>query len=120
MNQSILIADSDPTFRESLSLLLEAEGYRCRIAEDMSKIKESLLSHPFDLIILDLGLSGGPEFSMLNKIRILNSDIPVFILAPYGDYTEAAKALNHGANRLIVKPVDFEELLEMTRSLRPV
>ncbi|MDX1637608.1 MAG: response regulator [Balneolaceae bacterium] len=113
MNRSILIVDDDQTIREALSIFLTGEGYTCHLAKDGREALEKLCSVPVDLILLDLHMSRQQGLNVLDQIMESSPDITVIIITAYYHIDEAAKALKKGASRLVLKPIDFEELLSV-------
>ena len=110
----ILIVDDAPDFCESLALLLNAEGYDCKVAANGKEAIELLPKHPPDLVIIDweMPIMNGGEFL---KNRILHRElqgVPV-IVASARDVSSTAK--NLGAT-FLQKPFSFESLLPLVKS----
>ena len=70
----------------------------------------------YDLLILDVRLSGLDGFEVLRKIR-LRSTLPVLILTANAEEKERIAALDLGADDYIAKPFSPDELLARTRAL---
>jgi len=68
------------------------------------------------LILLDLKLPGASGFEVLKRLKIHPkfSRIPVIILTASREDADEKVAYNLGANSYIVKPVDFDRLLQVT------
>ena len=68
------------------------------------------------LILLDLQLPGASGLEVLRQIKTHPkfSRIPVIILTASGESADAEAAYNLGANSYIVKPIDFDRLLQVT------
>ena len=71
----ILIVDDEPGVRDSLSGVLQDEGYATSQAATGEDCLESLRDHPVDLVLLDVWLPGMDGLETLQKIREL-SDPP--------------------------------------------
>ncbi|MBC8548621.1 MAG: response regulator [Candidatus Brocadiales bacterium] len=73
-----------------------------------------------DLVILDLNL---PKVDGISVLKFLKNDsrfssIPVVILSTSSDQDTISKAYKNGANKYIVKPISYDEFVEMIESLR--
>lgn len=119
MKKSILIVDGEETIRESLALILEDEGYSCMTASDGLSVMNLLLHHTFDLIILDLLLTRKGGKQMLEEIIHINSQVPVLILSSYFDVDLAAGIINNSGIRYMIKPLDFDELIDTVHHILP-
>lgn len=116
----VLIVEDEPVARRALSLLLEDRGIRTQVvgnAEDAISVLR--VSKPFDVVLLDVDLPGG-----LDGLDLLNllSDIsprarPVLLTGTPRE--RLSPAVIRGVPYL-KKPVDFQLLLSILSSTRPV
>ncbi|MBP1608403.1 MAG: two-component system response regulator [Acidobacteria bacterium] len=86
-------------------------------AEVLQQIHEWEAGKPSPiLILLDLQLPGASGLEVLRQIKTHPkfSRIPVIILTASGESADAEAAYNLGANSYIVKPIDFDRLLQVT------
>ena len=76
-------------------------------------------AHRPDLILLDLNLPGKDGRQVLTEIKSDPelSNIPVVILTCSDDEIDIAKSYADQANCYIVKPVDFDRLMEVVKSI---
>ncbi|HEV3026751.1 MAG TPA: response regulator [Planctomycetota bacterium] len=84
----ILVVDDDPTIRNILVQVLKLQGYEVESASNGAEALEHCSgdSKPFDVLITDLmmPLIGGKE--LIERVRVLHSDIRVVCLsATYSD-----------------------------------
>ncbi len=112
----ILFIEDEANITAFVSALLEANGYRCIVAKNISEAKLIYFSHIPDLVILDLGLPDGDGSELLYSIR-KNDATPVMILSARSDEAEKVRLLDLGANDYITKPFGSAELLARVRSL---
>lgn len=90
----ILIVDDAPNFCEALALLLAAEGYNCKVAQNGQHAIELLAQHPPDLVLIDweMPIMNGAEFL---RNRILHPElqgVPVIVVSAR-DVGSTAKTL---------------------------
>lgn len=108
---SILVIASDPTFRQSLGFVLEAEGCRVDLAGQLPAAEEMVdeeLSR-YDCIVVD-DKSVGAKPGDLTKLRILGK--PVVLLV--NQLQEVAEEFHI---RLVEKPLLGRTLVEAVRGL---
>ena len=118
---SILIVEDEPSVRESLQMLLEAEGHEVRAAAsgpEGLRLVESGACAP-ELIVVDYSVPGGMNgLETIDAIRAaLNCKTPAVALT--GDVSSAAiERIRPRADVHLTKPVQADELLEAIRKLR--
>ena len=73
-----------------------------------------------DLVLLDLKLPGRDGFELLGWVRGNDQlrKLPLVAVTSCVEPSEVAKAYALGANSLVVKPIDFDELVKMVKTLR--
>lgn len=77
-----------------------------------------LLSNEFDTVVLDIDMPGNGALELLDRIKENKhtGKIPVVMLAGAGDCSMKSRALEHGADDLLNKPVDPVDLLARLNS----
>ena len=73
------------------------------------------LSHPFDVILLDIMLPGQDGLSVCQRIR-QHSDVPIIMLTARGEEADRVMGLELGADDYLPKPFSPRELLARIRS----
>jgi DNA-binding response OmpR family regulator len=71
----------------------------------------------FDIILLDLMLSGRDGLDVLTTLRRSGIDAPVLVLTARDTLEDRILGLNSGADDYLVKPFAFEEMLARVRAL---
>ena len=104
---------------EVLARLLRRHGHELLTA---STVKDAILlasTHPFDLVISDLGL---PDGSGIDLMRQLTKDYGLrgIALSGYGMAADRAKTEQAGFLAHLVKPVDFDQLNRVLQEVTPV
>ena len=111
MTGSILIADDESSIRESLTIVLEDEGYDCIAVEDGQKAINAINENSFDIIISDLKMPKTDGLGVLEHALRVSSDTLTIIITAHATIETAIKALRKGAADYILKPLDFDEVL---------
>lgn len=113
---AILIIDDEAAIRESLTTLLELEGYDVETAETGELGLAQLGNRPFDLVLLDFALPGRNGAEVLRDIRDRDPQLAVIMITAYGTVENAVQAMQAGATNFIQKPWDNEKLLADVRA----
>lgn len=111
--RAILIVDDDIDIRETISMVLEDEGYSVACAENGLEALRYLREHGApDLILLDLMMPvmDGVEFCIQKRQDPRFAEIPVVVVTASGQAREHASVLN--AKAWIYKPLALDTLLE--------
>jgi len=110
---SILIVEDDANIRETLSALLQQEGYSTDTAKDGREAIEKTRAKFFNLALLDIKL---PDMEGTKLLTAIHEDLPKMvkiIITGYPSLENAIEALNHGADAYIIKPAKPEKLLAL-------
>ena len=110
MPAKILIVDDDASHRQMIQVVLSAEGYEIHEAEDGETAISNITNRFYDLILMDIRMTGISGIDALKEIKQLSPGIPVVIMTAYASVTTAVDALKAGAYDYITKPLDIDEL----------
>src|ERR1035437_2343294 len=114
----ILICEDNQLAMNTLSFILEKEGFKSDTAEDGKKAITLLQQTVFDLILMDIHL---PFHSGLELIKYLRSDLkmntPVLVLTAFSDPQMQSQAGELGISGYIVKPFNPSDLIQQIRSI---
>ena len=111
MTGSILIADDEESIRESLTIVLEDEGYNCTTVKDGEEAITAVDKNTFDIIISDLKMPKASGIDVLEHTLQNSSDTLTIIITAHATVETAIQALRKGAADYILKPLDFDEVL---------
>jgi two-component system copper resistance phosphate regulon response regulator CusR len=112
----LLIEDEEDAAR-MIAKGLRQESHAVDIAEDGESGLHKALSHPYDLIILDIRLPMKDGFTVCRELRQAGLQIPVLMLTASGAYEDRVSGLDLGADDYLVKPFDVNELFARVRAL---
>lgn len=101
----ILVADDNPTVRNTVQKILEMFGHQVVAAGNGYEVLD-IVDESFDVILLDIDMPGKNGFETIEKLNELSYEIPVIFLTGAGSMDNAVKALNLGAYDFLTKPID--------------
>ena len=116
MQQTIALVDDDKNILTSVSMALEAEGYRVRTYNDGEEALQGLVHQPVDLAILDIKMPRMDGMELLTKLKS-SSNLPVIFLTSKDDEVDEVLGLRMGADDYIKKPFSQRLLIERIRTL---
>ncbi len=117
MNQSdrrILIVEDDKQIRNFIGYSLDKEGFSFLTSSTGQGALSLLLSEPFDIVLLDLGLPDLDGMEVIKKVREW-SEIPIIVVSARDQDKEKVAALDMGADDYLTKPFSATELLARIR-----
>ncbi|MHA1152614.1 MAG: response regulator transcription factor [Alphaproteobacteria bacterium] len=116
MQSTIALVDDDRNILTSVSIALEAEGFKVRTYTDGSEALRGLAANPVDLAILDIKMPRMDGMELLGRLR-QNSNLPVIFLTSKDEEVDEVLGLRLGADDYITKPFSQRLLLERIRAL---
>ena len=108
----VLIVDDEPGIRESLTGVLEDEGFRLPRGGQRRECLEELARKSYEAVLLDVWLPGMDGLETLARIQeIPAEDRPeVVIISGHGTIETAVKATKLGAFDFLEKPLTIEKV----------
>lgn len=110
MDRTIALVDDDRNILTSVSIGLQAEGFRTRIYSDGETALRALRDDPPDLAVLDVKMPRMDGFELLQRLRE-HSNVPVIFLTSKDDEADEELGLSLGADDYIAKPFSQRLLL---------
>ncbi len=113
---SLLIIDDEKSIRQTIREIFEFENYEVDEASDgldgISKIKDN----KYDVVLLDIKMPELDGIEALEKIQLINPELPVVMISGHGTLETAVEAVKLGAYDFIPKPPDLNRLLVTVRN----
>lgn len=109
----VYVIDDDEAIRDSLSLLLNANGFRVSPHESAERFLQSLDASDHQSLgcaLVDIQLGGMSGIELQETLLNMGLNIPIAFITGHGEITTAVNALKKGAFDFIQKPVDEEKL----------
>lgn len=111
---TVFVVDDDISVRESLELLLKAEGWQPHMFESA----QGFLDHPRSTgpscLVLDVTLPGLNGFE-LQKQLAGRTEMPIIFITGHGDVPLSVQAMKAGAVEFLTKPFKADVLLDAIR-----
>jgi len=108
---NILLAEDDADLRGILAQYLELQGYTVLAASNGQEGLDIFNNEHVDFCILDVMMPVMDGFVLAQRIRKLDSFIPVIFLTAKNLKEDKLKGLKIGADDYITKPFEVEELI---------
>jgi two-component SAPR family response regulator len=113
----ILLVDDDETLRQSLQLLLQAEGYSIAVASSGEEALEQARLRYFDLVLCDVRMPGIDGIETIKQLKDSISDAHFVVMTGYASEDAPVQALRLGVDDYLHKPFDIPIFLEKLRAL---
>ncbi|MBV8566741.1 MAG: response regulator, partial [Methylobacteriaceae bacterium] len=113
---NIALVDDDRNILTSVSLSLEAEGYRVQTYTDGATALDGLKTNPPDLAIFDIKMPRMDGMELLRRLR-QKSDLPVIFRTSKDEEIDELFGLKMGADDFIKKPFSQRLLVERVKAV---
>lgn len=108
---SILVVEDDTNIRETLSTILQQNGYNTDTAKNGREAIQKSQTKFFNLALLDIKL---PDMEGTKLLTTMHENLPKMVkimITGYPSLENAVESLNLGADAYAIKPVKPEKLL---------
>lgn len=117
-SEKIVIIDDEKRMCDSLTVLLEADGFQVRSFQRSPEAIEAIRQERVDLVITDIKMPELGGLEILNLVKEIDEGIPVILMTGYASLDTALDAIAKGAYDYLLKPVEFAYLeLAVKRAL---
>ena len=122
LESTILVADDQEHVREAIAMLLRTHGYQVVLCASPAEALAVAEQTPPELAMLDMNYqrdstSGIEGLELIQRLRALDSAVPIIALTAWGNVDLAVSAMKHGASDFIEKPWRNDALMEKTQNL---
>ena len=108
----VLIVDDDQADRIILGRILEGAGHDVYLTSDDEQALKILLKRSIDVVVTDLQMPKVHGLELIMKLRTLYPEVGIIIAVSATGPAQLAMAEAVGANVVLSKPVDPNELVE--------
>ena len=106
----VLLVDDEPTIARGYARILTAAGFTVEIAHDGAEAADHTRQKNFDAIVSDIAMPQMSGLTLLKTIREHDLDVPVILMTGGPAIESAMQAMEYGALRYLIKPVDPKDL----------
>jgi CheY-like chemotaxis protein len=106
-------SDVEALFRQQFRHDLRADRFTMEFAQSASMALQRIADaadRSLILILSDINMPGMGGLELLPKAKAMRPDVPIIMITAYGDTETKRKALENGAEALLIKPIDFRAL----------
>ena len=118
----ILVVDDNKDSAESLAMLLELTGNQTNRVHDGLEALKAIETFRPEVVLLDIGLPKLSGYEVCRRVRQepWGKDIVIIALTGWGQEDDRRKSEEAGFNGHLIKPVDYDKLLELLDTSQPV
>ena len=84
MNNEILLADDEVTFRETFAKVLQEEGMMVTAVSNGTDAIKAIMKQPYTVAILDIQMPGADGIKVLREIMRIRPETRVIMITAYG------------------------------------
>lgn len=111
----LLLAEDDELLRRVFARAFRADGVEVDVAADGEAALALLRENRFDAILTDIAMPKLSGIELLRAVRQHDADVPIVLMTGGPELATALQAIEHGAFRYLVKPVELTELKSIVR-----
>jgi DNA-binding response OmpR family regulator len=113
----LLIADHDANFADQLIRRLRQDGWAVDCPRDADDATEACRLNSYDVAAIDDRLDREGGLQVIKQLRAVSPGLPILLLTSDPAPAQRARALDHGADDCLSKPVSYRELSARLRAL---
>jgi two-component system OmpR family response regulator len=106
----VLIVEDERSMALEMEAFLKKGFYICDLAHSAKAARDMMDNHPYNFILLDLGLPDEDGLLVLKEAKVKCPDASYIILTARGDLDDRIKGLDLGADDYLAKPFSLLEL----------
>ncbi|MBN1936830.1 MAG: response regulator [Anaerolineae bacterium] len=109
--ERVLVVDDEASIVQICSRTLSRAGYSVRECISAENAQSIIEHETFDLILVDLAMPKVDGLTLIRQAKVHNPSTATIIMTAYGTIQNAIDALEVGARRFLLKPVEPKEIL---------
>lgn len=116
--RKIVVADDDRRMVKTLCDILHVKGYEAIPAFSGAEAIARVKGEAPDCVLMDIRMPGVDGVKTLKLIREINPDLPIILMSAYATDAQVAEAKANGAETVLTKPIDLQQVLSFFSLLR--
>jgi len=108
---TVLVVDDETSIIETLSSIIEDEGYDVITASSGEKGLNMFLKHSPDIILLDIWMPDMDGIETLKQIRSKDKQVSIIMISGHSNIDTAVQAIKLGAYDFLEKPLSLDKVL---------
>ncbi len=112
-NPRTLVVDDDQAVLRAHARILTNAGYEVETAIDGAAATRALAASSYDVVFSDIDMPGMDGIELLEVVRARDFDVPVVLITGNPSVETAIRAMEQGALRYLVKPVEGHALVKV-------
>lgn len=114
---TVFVVDDDDAVRESLAFLLKSVGLKVESFPSAQDFLKSYNPARAGCLVLDIRMPGMSGLELQEKLKQMESMLPIIFITGHGDVPMAVKAIKAGAADFVQKPFRDQELIDRIREV---
>ena len=114
-SRTILLIDDDELVGATVKMMLTTSGYEVRLVNNGFDALKIFRDEPIGLIISDLFMPSFSGWDVIERIRQVSRDVPVFIFTGFLEeliYEQKNRIESLGVNEILLKPIRMKDLID--------
>ena len=108
---SILVCDDEEIMRDVLDTILSSAGYKVDLSRTGEEALEAYSQKSYDLVLMDVSMPGMGGLTALEELIKVDPEAVVLMITAFATFDTAISAWEKGANGVIRKPFQNEQIL---------
>jgi len=108
---TVLICDDEEIMRDVLETILSGAGYKVDLAKTGEEALECYSQKTYDVVLMDVSMPGMGGLSALEELMKVDPEAVVIMITAYATFDTAISAWEKGANGVIRKPFQNDQIL---------
>jgi len=108
----VLVVEDEEPLRRAYARMIEAAGFTAVQAASGAEALHAVETGAIDAIVSDIHMPNMNGMELLRAVRDRDLDLPVILVTGNPSVETAARAVDYGALRYLVKPVEKNDLVE--------
>ena len=108
----VVLVDDEEEFVTTLAERLDLRGIEVQIATNGERALQIIENDSPDIVVLDVMMPGLGGLEVLQRIKAINSQIPVILLTGHGSTEQEIETMLESAYDYLMKPLNIDELIK--------